>query len=388
MLSRGNPNYGLLNGQMPNAVPDPSVPAPAWDQNGMFNFLNDPKTQALVSGVGNALIAKSQGQDAAVFPAFAGTITDYQNRARNNAIAQAFSSPDALKDPEARKQLASYLISSGNKDLQDTGFKMLFGDNGKPVTVASGGTLVDPNTGKVIYQAPSSTQQTNLTDYRNQRLTMNQWTSLPNDNKKSLLAQARGMGYDDNEAARLFSQGKSIADLAVSKGLDPNNLPSPDYAPAGSNVAAAQKRNQQLTEINKLNPILTQAIAPYSRRIDGFSINQIADAIKNDDPDQQARFLAARALNPEMNALRAKAMGANVGIETLREIQNASMGNIRTFNGLVSPDVYTKANQYIDQWLETAVNASNKVALGDKSTDSQSQSPAGRTYDPVKREWI
>lgn len=383
MLSGSNPTYGILNGQSPLA------PQPAWDANGMFSFLNDPKTQALVSGVGNALLAKSQGNDAAVFPSFTGAIKSYQDKARNDAIAQAMSNPEALKDPEARKQLGLYMINSDNKDLQTTGFKLLFGSGeNKPVSVSAGGTLVDPTTGKVIYQAPASTTQSNLADYRQQRLTMNQWTSLPTDNKKSLLAQARGMGYDDNDAAKLFSQGKSIEDLATAKGLDPNNLPDPDYAPAGSNVAQAQKRNQQLTEINKLNPILTSAMAPYSRRIAGYSIAQIAQAISNDDPDQQAKFLAAQALTPEMSALRAKAMGANVGIETLREIQNASMGNIKSYNALVSPEVYTKANQYIDQWLEDAVTASNKVAFGGKNQGQQDQSVSGgRTYDPSTGQW-
>lgn len=381
MLSGNNPNYGILNGQTPTTAPNPYAVKPAWDPNGMFSFLNDPANQALVSGVGNALIAKSQGNDAAVFPAFQNAVGTAQQKQRNDLIAQAMSDPNAIKDPDARKQLALYMINSDNKDLQTTGFKLLFGDGeNKPVSVSAGGTLVDPKTGKIIYQAPASPTQTSLADYRNQRLTMNQWTSLPTDNKKSLLAQARAMGYDDNDAARLFSQGKSIEDLAKDKGLDPNNLPDPDYAPTGSVVANTQKRNQSLSEINKLNPILTSAIEPYSRRINGYSPAQIAGAISGDDPDKQAKFLAARALMPEMSALRAKAMGASIGIEALREIQNSSMGNIKVFGSLVSPEVYSKANSYIDQWLEQAVTASNKVALGSKNQD---QSSSGETTATV-----
>ncbi|MGN6347045.1 MAG: hypothetical protein ACTHME_05020 [Candidatus Nitrosocosmicus sp.] len=206
---------------------------------------------------------------------------------------------------------------------------------------------------KNISQADWYNAQVNALPYRN----------LPPEEKSYAIAQVAGMGVDPSQASALLNSGHSISSIAQSLGLDPNNLPTPIYAASNGTVQLIQRRNQAIKEINTIQPQITSAMAPYSRRFSDYSPSQIADAIKGDDPDQQARFLAARALNPEMASLRLKAMGGNIGIEAIKEVNNQSMGNIKSFQGLVSPKVYTSAQNYVDQWINQGANAANSIGL-------------------------
>lgn len=187
--------------------------------------------------------------------------------------------------------------------------------------------------------------------------------SLPPTEKSYAIAQVAGMGIDPMQGAAMLNNGQTISSIASQRGLDPNNLPTPLYAATPQTVQLIQRRNQALNEINSIMPNITTAMAPYSRQFANYSPSQIANAVQNDDPDQQARFLAAKALMPEMASLRLKAMGGNIGIEAIREVNNQSMGNIKSFQGLVSPKVYTAAQNYVDQWINQGANSANKIGL-------------------------
>lgn len=187
--------------------------------------------------------------------------------------------------------------------------------------------------------------------------------SLPPTEKSYMIAQAAGIGLPPLQGAAYFNNGGTLEQLAQQKGLDPNNLPTPLYAATPATVQLIQRRNQALNEINTIQPEITAGMSPYARQFGGYAPSQIADAIQNDNPDQQARFLAARALMPEMASLRLKAMGGNIGIEAIKEVNNQSMGNIKSFQSLVSPKVYTAAQNYVDDWINQGANAANKVGL-------------------------
>lgn len=189
------------------------------------------------------------------------------------------------------------------------------------------------------------------------------FNSLPQNQKTYMIAQAGGLGIGPQEAIKAYYNGETVGSLAQQRGLDPNNLPTPLYAATPATVQLIQRRNQALNEINSIEPQITAGMSPYARQFAGYSPTQIADAMKNDNPDQQARFLASRALMPEMASLRLKAMGGNIGIEAIKEVNNQSMGNIKSFQGLVSPKVYTSAQNYVDQWINQGANAANKIGL-------------------------
>ena len=118
-----------------------------------------------------------------------------------------------------------------------------------------------------------------------------------------------------------------------------------------------------LEELKSLEKPLEEAIAPYSQKIYGYSPQQLADAIKNTDPDKQAKFLAARALQPELSALRLNVAGAKVGITAIQEMTNKSLGKSNIYEGLVKPQVYKKMQEYITKWVSDAGKAYNDKIL-------------------------
>ena len=222
-------------------------------------------------------------------------------------------------------------------------------------------------------------QKQAFANYRNKQTEAYNYMSLPVDNKSQLIAQAAGMGYDPTQATNLFMSGNSIEDLARAKGFDTTNLPDPIYPTTKTSLTQIQKRQQALSEINNLNPKLNSAIAPYSNRIMGYSPKQIGEALSGTNKDSQAKFLAARALMPEMAALRGRAMTANVGIETIREITDASMGHVKVLQPFVDPEVFKKANDYVDEWINEAVTAANRAGV----RPAKAATPSGGKDDPL-----
>lgn len=224
-------------------------------------------------------------------------------------------------------------------------------------------------------------------DLANKKVENYGYGTLTADQKRRWIGQAEGMGVGANEAREFFNKGGSIQDLAEAKGVDPNNLPESIYAPTTTDITRAHFRQQAVAEIDAIQPLITEALAPYAQRVAGFSPVQIAEAIQGDNPDGQAKFLAAKALMPELSALRIKAMGGQVGIEAIREVQAASMASLSSFQGLVSPEVYTAAQQYMQEWINSASKTANAMAfnpergqnkeIGSSNTNNNQEDPLG-----------
>lgn len=210
---------------------------------------------------------------------------------------------------------------------------------------------------------------------------------LTADQKRAWVATAKGMGVGENDARDFFNKGYDIKDLAEAKGFDPNDLPEAIYNPTQTDITRAHFRQQAVAEIDAIQPILTEALAPYSQRVSGFSPKQISEALKGENPDGQARFLAAKGLMPELNALRVKALGGQVGMGTLDEVKHASMAELNAFQGLVTPEVYMKAQQYMQEWINSASKTASELAfnpekaqnkeIGAKKTNSVQEDPLG-----------
>ena len=92
-------------------------------------------------------------------------------------------------------------------------------------------------------------------------------------------------------------------------------------------------------------------------------MSQIGDAIKNDNPDQQANFLAANMILPEMAAIRLNALGGQVGVEGIKHIEEQMQAQFKVLGPTLDPQVYAKALQIMDQKIDMAVSVANKEGL-------------------------
>lgn len=378
---------------LPFAVPQvPATPAPVSNLppqapqapqggTGFMDFINSPSGKGLLYGAGMGLLAKMNNVRDPIVPTALAGAEQYKKQDQMQKLGQVIANSNLTP---AQKAFVQAAFASGDSKMMDTAAKFLTQQSNKPVSVGAGSALVDPTTGKIIFQNGAKGES----QYQQDRIKIAGANLIPVDARRAYIAQSMGMGYDLTEATDALKNNVPISELAKKKGFDPSNMPTPIFGTTVGSLTQVQKRQQALSEINSLNPTLTEAIKPYSQRIAGYSPTQIASAIKGDDPDQQARFLAARALVPEMTALRARAMGANIGIETLREITNSSMGHIQVFESLVDPSVYEKAQQYVDKWLTDAVTKANKVGLQPSSAiDVNSGASSGRTYNPATGDW-
>ncbi len=217
----------------------------------------------------------------------------------------------------------------------------------------------------------------------------NSFDKLPTNDKKQSVALMKGMGVDPVEAVSYLRQkGKSPSTYAQENDIDINGV-QPDYALGEQNVKDAQRASAYMDEIDTLDKHINQGLGKYQNKIFGYSLEQIADAAEGSNPDQQGRALAARALLPELNALRLKIAGGNIGIEALRELEHKSLGQMNIIEGLVDEKTYNAAQKYMRQWIEeagrTRINSLNKFSMLKSRLNKGSDGE--RVYDLASGKW-
>lgn len=179
------------------------------------------------------------------------------------------------------------------------------------------------------------------------------YRSLPTDEKKRAVALTTGMGLDPTEGEQMLAGGKTLKQIAEDKGVKLDSI-IPVYPVGAENIKQTQRRGAFVNELAVLDDKVADSMGKYQNKFFGYSLDQIADAIANDDPETQGKVLAARALAPEISALRLKVAGGNIGIEAIRELTSKSLGNIKVLESTVSPEAYMAMQKYMNKWLSEA----------------------------------
>jgi ribosomal protein L23 len=221
----------------------------------------------------------------------------------------------------------------------------------------------------------------------------NSFDKLPTNDKKQSVALMKGMGVDPVEAVSYLRQkGNSPSTYALEKGIDINGV-QPDYALGEQNVKDAQRASAYMDEIDTLDKHINEGLGKYQNKIMGYSLEQIADAAEGKNPDQQGRALAARALLPELNALRLKIAGGNIGIEALRELEHKSLGQLNILESLVDTPTYNAAQKYMREWIEeagrTRISSLNKFSMlkTGQQKSAESEAKGGKVLNLATGQW-
>ncbi len=207
---------------------------------------------------------------------------------------------------------------------------------------------------------------------------------LPVDEKKRAVGLTTAMGIDPVEGTQLLRSGKTLEDIAKEKGQDLGDL-VPVYPLGTENVKQLQRRSGYVAELKNLETKVAKPLSKYPAKVRGYSLDQIADSLDNKNPDEMGQVLAARALSPEIAALRLKVAGGNIGIEAINELTNKSMQQMNVIEGLVDTPTYLATQKYITQWLEEAADTFQKNQEDYGRLKSQAHS--GKTYDLATRSW-
>lgn len=209
------------------------------------------------------------------------------------------------------------------------------------------------------------------------------WVHSPVDAKNYMVAQLAGAGVDPSEAVNLLSSGKTVPEILQSHGFDPSNAPEPDYLPTRGNVQQLNQRKAAMAAVNSLGDAVREGLGPYSQTIGGLSPQQTLDAIMGRNKEEQVKFLAARAIVPELTTMRLTASGGRATVHAIEAMQNASLNQIKSIRALIPKDVWIAAQKEIDDQINKAMNAANdsykvgKSESSPKSSNTQSNDPFG-----------
>lgn len=218
---------------------------------------------------------------------------------------------------------------------------------------------------------------------------------LPVDEKKRAVGLTTAMGIDPVEGTQLLRSGKTLQEIAKEKGQKLEDL-TPVYPLGTENVKQLQKRTGYVAELKDLEQKVAEPLSRYPSKFRGYSLEQISDSLDNSNPNEMGKVLAARALSPEIAALRLKVAGGNIGIEAINALTEKSLQDMKIIEGLVDTKTYLATQKYITQWLEEAANSfqKNQEEYGrlkspeQRSAERESKSGhAGKTYDLATRSW-
>lgn len=208
---------------------------------------------------------------------------------------------------------------------------------------------------------------------------------LPVDEKKRAVGLTTAMGLDPVEGTKLLRSGKTLQDIAKEQGQNLEDL-TPVYPLGTENVKQLQKRTGYVAELKNLEQKVAEPLSRYPSKVRGYSLEQIADSLENGNPDEMGKVLAARALSPEIAALRLKVAGGNIGIEAINALTDKSLQDMNIIEGLVDTPTYLATQKYITQWLEEAANSFQKNQEQYGRLKSKAHT-AGKIYDLSTRSW-
>lgn len=260
--------------------------------------------------------------------------------------------------------------------------------------------LMDPNIpdqqkqlAKALFEADLNTKNSLITTREN-KVRNQKFNMLPSDSKINVLSGFAGLDIGESEAIELYNDGYTPGSYAKEAlGFNDNQAQQidkrfPTTSGTRKDIATAEGA---LAEEEYLAPLVNEAIEPYSQTLFGFSPKQIAESFSNNpkDIDKQSKFLAARALQPEIAGIRSRMTGGSSAHEALKDIQRAALNDIKVFQARVTPEVYKKTQEYISDWISGATKSRTNAMKGQgesfRNNIEQAQQPSGIDVSAVLR---
>lgn len=212
----------------------------------------------------------------------------------------------------------------------------------------------------------------------------------PADTKAAMIGQAKAFGVNEDDAVRAFSSGMSLSDLAAKQGYSPdgNDWPIPAFNPTSSIRTQQERANIAYAGIRAIEPSIKEALAPYVKKWNGQSLQQLNDALKGQNVERRGKALGAAAMAQELQMLRIRAGGAQVGITALKEGLEASKTRLHTPDLTMTPEVFEIAQDYISDQIGKLNSAENKALnpRGSAKNKKSYKDPKLMTDEEIQRE--
>lgn len=181
-------------------------------------------------------------------------------------------------------------------------------------------------------------------------------TMVPGEKNEFMARGSQLTGGDVAAFNRLVIEGKSLTEIGDLYGFTPEQVAEivPDYAMTTPMVTRVQQMELANYESEILMPIVTDYIGQYQTElpIKGYSLEQITDLLKGENPDKQAKFLAGNYLYSELAGANAKSVLGQVGIEALQKFEDRAAFNYNVSKIGITPQIFEETNHLIDQALK------------------------------------
>lgn len=279
------------------------------------------------------------------------------------------------------------LVDTRNQNMQFKGLLALPADQKEKIFGQYADLGIGPNDATELYNSKVTPELLNAYLQQNPQATMHEAVA----GVVGQLQGGHGYGLPQQQGQQ---QGGQMPPMQQQPPVEPNmqmeqTQQQPGLVPAdtrtipvqpamtGENRTQYNKLQGALAEEEYINPIITEAMAPYATKYWGYSPSQFFDTFK-DDPnivDKMARFYAARALQPEVSGNRAALANSSTAQEALREIKHDSLNAIGVMDWRVSPEAYTKTQHYISEWIQGMAKARGKGLSGQRDFINAPEKP-------------
>ena len=187
-------------------------------------------------------------------------------------------------------------------------------------------------------------------------------SEIPQNLREEMIAKANVYTGDTAESVKLFNLGYTLTDIVEVSGGKREDVKNiiPAYPTTTPMKTFLQKGQAFSAETQVLAPITAQYLGEYYDRFmaNGYSVNQVKDAIFNQNEDKQAKFLAGTMLYPDVAALNARSLGLTPGVEIQKHLEDRALGNLKASTFGVTKEVWQKATILFQE----ATDLSNQIA--------------------------
>lgn len=196
------------------------------------------------------------------------------------------------------------------------------------------------------------------------------WNSLPANAKAHAIAIGQGAGFSADETVRHLASGGSMKDLLYQHGITDESQVEPVYQLTTAAQTQLLQRQFASTEADYLSNFIRKNTGEYARTVAGYSPKLIHDQLSGKNEDQQARFLAARGLAPELVNLRLVLANAKSTVHAQKMLSDKAMLEMHNFKSLVSPKIWNKTQKIMDDTLQKMFKQA-KTKFGQKANLNQ-----------------
>lgn len=368
------------------------APAPSNGGTGFMDFIQSPAARGMLYGAGVGLLKRVNDRNASIIePALAGA----EKFKKDDAMKQAAQGILGSNLTPAQRSFVQAAFVSGDPKLMEAATKILTAEPNKPITVGKGSRVIDPSTGRVIYESPNEIEKTDL-----QNNLLAAGIDPASDQGKKLITDyytkigGKGAGgvkgqLWDQFITQVQNDNPNLTPTQLQQVVNAhinNDETLPDGTPVPTLSALANERlnsarrgsttsslitqgvqaNQAETEIKVLKDFAQAGLKKFGDTYGNYSPSQIAATLSSSKQAAKdlGKFVASQQLQFEIAQNQIKLANGQPGVTTTQELMDLGMQHINAKYPKMSYEARREAQDYFTKALGYGLKARNRIGIG------------------------